>query len=45
MHRDGDKLILEPTAAKSLLAILAELAPLEEDFPAIEDCPPGPVDP
>lgn len=44
MHREGDRLILEPAATKSLLAILAGLGPLEEDFPGIEDRPPGPVD-
>jgi hypothetical protein len=29
---------------KSLLAVLATLAPLPEDFPTIRDLPPDPVD-
>lgn len=44
MHRDGDRLIIEAAPSKSLLAILAELSPLDEDFPQIEDRPPGAVD-
>lgn len=43
MHRDGERLIIEPAPAKSLLAVLAELSPLDEDFPRIEDLPPGAV--
>ncbi len=41
--RDGDKLIIEAAPPKSLLALLAELAPLEETFPDIDDAPPLPV--
>jgi len=44
MRRDGDKLIIEPAPARSLLALLAELSPIEECFPEIDDLPPGPVD-
>lgn len=44
MHREGDRLIIEPAPSKSLLAILAELSPLDEDFPQIDDRPPGSVD-
>jgi antitoxin VapB len=44
MHRDGDRLIIEAAPAKTLLAILAELSPLDEDFPQIEDRPPSAVD-
>jgi len=44
MRRDGDKLVIEAMPPKSLLAILAELGPIEEDFPAIDDLPPDPVD-
>ena len=44
MRRDGDKLVIEAVPPRSLLAILAELAPIEESFPEIEDRPPGPVD-
>ena len=44
MRKDGDRLILEPAAPKSLLAVLAMLAPLKEEFPHIVDVPPEPVD-
>ena len=44
MRRDGDKLIIEPAPASSLLAVLAKLTPIEESFPAIGDPAPGPVD-
>ncbi len=44
MHRDGDRLIIEPAPSKSLLAVLAELSPLDETFPDIDDLVPRPVD-
>jgi antitoxin VapB len=44
IRREGDRLILEPAAPTSLLAVLATLEPLEEDFPDIEDLPPDGVD-
>lgn len=44
MRKDGDRLIIEPSPPKSLLALLATLEPLEDDFPAIEDLPPRPVE-
>ena len=43
MRREGDKLIIEPAPVTSLLAILAELAPIEETFADIDDAPPEPV--
>jgi antitoxin VapB len=43
MRKEGEKLIIEPTPPKSLLALLATLAPLDEDFPPIDDLPPDPV--
>jgi len=43
MHKDGDRLIIEAAPPKSLLAILASLSPLDEDFPQIDDPVPGPV--
>jgi antitoxin VapB len=43
LRKEGEKLIIEPTPPKSLLALLATLAPLEEEFPAIADLPPDPV--
>jgi len=44
MRKEGETLIIEPAAPKSLLALLATLAPLEEDFPAIPDLAPDPVE-
>jgi len=44
MRREGDRLILEPAPPKSLLAVLATLKPLEEEFPPIADLPLDPVD-
>ncbi|MEO8244757.1 MAG: antitoxin [bacterium] len=39
IHRDGDRLILEPVRRRSLLAVLADLEPLgpEDQFPEIDD--------
>jgi antitoxin VapB len=39
MRKDGELLILEPTRPKSLLAVLATLKKLEEDFPPISELP------
>jgi len=44
MRKEGDRLIIEPTPPKSLLAVLATLATLEEDFSPISDLPPDSVD-
>ncbi len=37
IRKEGEKLIIEPLKKPSLLAILATLEPLNEDFPEIED--------
>ena len=42
MRKEGERLIIEPTPPKSLLALLATLAPLDEDFPPISDSAPDP---
>ena len=44
MHREGDRLIIEAAAPRSLLAVLAELSPIDETFPEIDDPVPSPVD-
>lgn len=44
VRKDGDRLIIEPAPPKSLLAVLATLKKLDEDFPAIPDAPPERVD-
>jgi tRNA(fMet)-specific endonuclease VapC len=41
MRKDGERLIIEPAPPKSLLALLATLRPLDEEFPAIPDSSPG----
>ena len=44
MRKEGERLIIEPTSKRSLLAVLASLEPLTEDFPPIDDEPPEPVE-
>jgi antitoxin VapB len=44
IRKDGQRLILEPAPPRSLLAILAPLPTLDEEFPPIEDRPAEPVD-
>jgi antitoxin VapB len=43
MRKEGDRLIIEPVPPKSLLAVLAMLQPLEEEFPPIPELPIEPV--
>ena len=43
MHKEGNRLIIEPAAPRSLLALLATLPALDEDFAAIDDLPPDDV--
>ena len=44
IRKEGQRLIIEPAPPQSLLAVLAALPTLEEDFPPIEDRPAEPVD-
>jgi antitoxin VapB len=44
MHKEGDRLIIEPAETRSLLALLNTLSPLEEEFFAISDLPPDPIE-
>ena len=44
MRKEGERLIIEPTPSKSLLAVLATLAPLDEAFPQVPDMPPDAVE-
>jgi antitoxin VapB len=44
MRRDGDRLIIEPSPPRSLLALLESLEPLDEDFPPIPDLAVDPVE-
>jgi antitoxin VapB len=44
MRKENGKLIIEPTAPRSLLGLLATLSPIDENFPTITDQAPEPVD-
>jgi antitoxin VapB len=44
MRKEGERLIIEPAQPKSLLAVLATLEPLDENFPPIEELDLGPVE-
>jgi antitoxin VapB len=44
LRREGRRLVVEPVAHRSLLAVLARLKPLDEDFPRIERLEAEPVD-
>jgi antitoxin VapB len=37
MHRDGDRLVIEPIRKRGLIAMLKTMQPLEEEFPEIDD--------
>jgi antitoxin VapB len=43
MRKEGDRLIIEPAPPKSLLALLATLRPIDDEFPPIPDPAPDPV--
>lgn len=43
MRKEGDRLIIEPVPAASLLALLATLPALDEDFAPIADLAPDDV--
>ena len=44
LHKEGDRLIIEPAEPTSLLAVLATLEPLDEEFPSIPELSVDPVD-
>jgi len=44
VRKVGRRLIVEPVARPSLLAVLATLKPIGEEFPRIERAPAEPVD-
>jgi antitoxin VapB len=37
MYRDGDRLVIEPVRKRGLIALLAAMKLLDEEFPEIED--------
>jgi antitoxin VapB len=42
MHRDGDRLVIEPLRKRGLVALLKTMRPLKDRFPEIEDPVPAP---
>jgi antitoxin VapB len=44
IHKEGQRLIIEPAPPQSLLGVLASLPTLDEEFPPIQDLPAEPVD-
>ncbi len=42
MHRDGDRLVIEPVRKRGLVALLKTMEPVNEDFPEIDDPVPIP---
>ena len=44
IRKEGERLIIEPAPPRSLLAVLATLSRLDEDFPPVSDLPPDPID-
>jgi antitoxin VapB len=42
MHREGDRLVIEPVRKRGLIALLKSMTPLDEQFPAIDDPVPVP---
>jgi antitoxin VapB len=37
IHRDGDRLVIEPVRKRGLIALLKTMKPLEEGLPEIDD--------
>ena len=37
VHRDGERLVIEPVRKRGLVALLKSMKPLDEDFPEIGD--------
>jgi antitoxin VapB len=42
MHRDGDRLVIQPVRKRGLIALLKTMKPLKGEFPEIEDPVPAP---
>jgi antitoxin VapB len=37
MHRDGDRLVIEPVRKRGLIALLKSMKPIDQSFPEIDD--------
>lgn len=44
LRKEGERLIIEPAPPRSLLALLATLDPIDDEFPPIPELPTDPVD-
>jgi antitoxin VapB len=42
MHRDGERLVIEPVRKRGLLALLKSMKPIDEHFPEVDDPVPPP---
>ena len=42
MHRDGERLVIEPVRKRGLIALLKTMKPMEENIPEIDDPVPTP---
>lgn len=42
MHRDGERLVIEPVRKRGLVAMLKTMEPVDDDFPEIDDPAPTP---
>lgn len=42
MHRDGERLVIEPVRKRGLIALLKTMKPMEESIPEIDDPVPAP---
>ena len=42
MHRDGDRLVIEPVRKRGLVALLNTMKPFEHQFPRTDDPVPSP---
>jgi len=42
MHRDGDRLVIEPVRKRGLTALLKSMTPVNDEFPEIDDPAPQP---
>jgi antitoxin VapB len=42
MHRDGERLVIEPVRKRGLIALLKTMKPLQVEFPEIDDPVPAP---
>ncbi len=44
LRKEGERLIIEPAPPRSLLALLATLEPIDDEFPPIPELPTDAVD-